>query len=145
MIAVVTLVAAGILNGCLGCGTSNSYAYIGKWVGHRNRTPQPNMDPQAVEEAYRITLTVQSGGHFTLIDAGMPKEGDFHLDGDHLVLNITSILGRPMERQPEDVQKMNVPILVTPIDKKSVRFYDPTGLDKDGVVLERNDSPDPKP
>lgn len=126
-----------------GCG-GNSYTYVGFWLGHRKLTPKPGTDPHVIEEASRLALTIKDDGTFTMYDAGMKKDGRFDVEGGKGVLNVERLMDQPMGRQAPDIQARNVPITLTPIDKNSLKYFDPTGYDADGLVLERQ-TPDAKP
>jgi len=132
------MIAGGslVIGGLAGCGPTNSFNYQGAWIGHRKLTPIPGTDPHVVEEAATVRVTILPGGHFTMTDSGMGKEGDFRLEDGHGVLRVTSILGRPISREPQDVQDRNVPITLTP-SAGALKYFDPKGFDKDGLVLER--------
>ena len=119
-----------------GCARERGFAYNGTWVGHRKLDPAPGTDPHVVDEVSRLTLTIASGTRFKMVDAGMPKEGDYRVEGDHAVLSVDTILGKPMSRQDPDVQRRNVPITLTPVGAK-LKLVDPGGFDRDGLTLER--------
>ena len=138
MIVVGAVVVSAFMLGWVGCGSAPSFPYTGTWIAHREVTRGPGIDPQSADEVSRLSLTLKNGGVFTMFDAGMKKEGEYSVEGDHVVLNVEKIAGQAMARQGEDVQKRNVPITVTP-DGGKLKYFDPTGFDPGGLVLERVD------
>ncbi|MHB8635319.1 MAG: hypothetical protein ACYC96_02485 [Fimbriimonadaceae bacterium] len=139
--AICLIMVAGL---CVAaCGPRHDFAYNGSWIGHRKLTPKPGTDAQVVNEASRLTLTLRDDGTFTMIDAGIKKGGDYHIEGDHAVLNVETILDQPMDRQEPDVQARNVPITLTPTGK-NLKFFDSAGFDPGGLMLERTDTPTPQ-
>ena len=130
------IVAVAIFGAGLGCGSPNTFPYNGTWIGHRKVNRGQGIDPQAADEVSRLSLTLKNGGAFTMFDAGMKKEGDYGVDGDHVVLNVKTIADQPISRQDPETQKRNVPIMVTPMGDK-LKYFDAGGFDRDGLVLER--------
>ena len=127
-----------------GCGPTHDFAYRGTWIGHRKLHPSPGTDPHVADEVSRLSLTLKNGGNFTMFDAGIKKDGEYTVEGDHAVLSVERILDQPISRQTEDVQKLNVPISLTPTGK-NLKFVDPTGFDKGGLILERSEAPATNP
>ena len=131
MIAVAAILGFGC-----GCGSAHTFPYVGTWLGHRKLTPLPGTDPHVVDEVSRLSLTLKNEGTFTMFDAGEKKEGEYSFEGDHVVLNVKTILDRPISRQDAETQKRNVPITVTPMGQK-LKYFDAGGIDPQGLVLER--------
>jgi hypothetical protein len=140
--ASATLVASLAMFGA-GCSPTHTFPYSGSWLGHRKLTPLPGTDPHVVDEVSRLFLTLKPDGTFTMSDAGMSKEGSYEIEDGHAVLKVDMIADRPMSHQDEETQKRNVPIIVTPVAGK-LKFYDPDGFDREGLLLQRLADQNPK-
>jgi hypothetical protein len=42
-----------------------------------------------------------------------------------------------MDRQDDETQKRNKPIRVTPLPDGTIRYFDPGGFDKTGLIMKR--------
>jgi len=121
----------------LGCGSGNQFNFQGNWLGHRQVNAQPGANSALLNTVSEVKLSIKDNGTFTLVDAGIPKNGDFHQDGDKGSLVITSIMNEPISQQPADVQASNVSINLTPQKNGSILLFDPKGFDSAGITLSR--------
>jgi hypothetical protein len=81
----------------LSCHQSHS-ELLGIWVGSYETPCPQEIDPAVAHTLNKIELHLKPHATFTLIQYGLTYEGDFHISGNHLILRLKKLMGRPIER-----------------------------------------------
>lgn len=118
-----------------GCGTRPNW--VGEWQGERERERDPGMDPAIHQTLTRVKLTLRQDGTFTLIEAGLPRDGDATYGTTETTLQARKFMDRPIERMGSSAEAMNQPMKLRWVGDGTIEYRDPAGFDTSSVVLRR--------
>lgn len=94
------------------------------------------------EFATRVVVEMKPDGKFVLLEAGLPKEGDYYTSGQTAKLRIKAIMGQSVDKQPESVRKNLAEITLTLQKDGSILLEDPLALVPEKIRLERQQQPE---
>lgn len=110
----------------LGCEKSVSYS--GRWRGNHN-LPGSQTDPRLYTLG-QVDLTITEGGKFDLVEGGVNRTGTVSYGSGQASLISERIMGKPIEAQGQDAEKLNPPISIEFKDKgEQVSFQDPAAFE----------------
>lgn len=89
-----------VLGGC-----QNNQPIYGKWEGSRDWKSIRATTEEMSRAFASVVLIIKADGSFQVIDGGMPFDGIWSRSGDKVNLNVTSVLGRPLEMQGEPIKQ----------------------------------------
>lgn len=130
----VALVAALTLSAC----GADERPFVGTWVGRR-QIPNGKGLPKAIFNTLAtVHLTITNDERFTLQDAGVPVAGTVSYEHGDAYLHSTTVMDQALERQdPQTRQQYGSPIRLAPVSDGTLRYSDPGGFDRDGIILSR--------
>ncbi|MCA0361322.1 MAG: hypothetical protein LCH41_09730 [Armatimonadetes bacterium] len=129
---------AVLVLGLSGCD-SGAGKWVGVWEGNDEAAVSDELakeNPVIANTLRKVSVTICSNGNFVLTRGGMPYEGAATLSRDKVLLQVKTILGRPIENEPTMVQKANPNIEM--IRKGSgAEFKDPADFGKPPIRMTR--------
>jgi hypothetical protein len=97
----------------------------GTWVGFRTIEAAPGADPAMTKTLSKVEIQITPNRKFALFERGLPKTGRVRYSSESAELEITELLGRPLNRQPKSVQEEYGPITLTPKSDGTLLYHDP--------------------
>lgn len=129
---------AVLVLGLSGCD-SGSARWVGVWEGEDLSAVSPELErenPVIANTLKKVSLTICSNGNFVLTRGGMPYQGSTTLSREKAVLQVRTILGRPIENEPAMVQKAN-PNIELVKKGQDAEFKDPADFGKPPITMKR--------
>jgi hypothetical protein len=142
MTAIGRIMAPGGLAVLLlaGCNGSPKFDYAGTWTGMRPIEGRPGADPDVLRSIGRVELRIDERGHFALLESGLAKEGTVEKTARGAALPVEMLMGRPLDRQPEDIRRDIPRFELVPQADGALRFIDPR-RPKEETILRREAKP----
>ena len=78
---------------------------VGHYEGNRDWRKLNAVSEIAARGAMGVDLDLKADGAFLLKEFGIPYEGTWNAGSDSLDLHVETVAGKPLERQPEAMQK----------------------------------------
>ena len=133
-ISVVSLFALVLV--VTGCGPS--FNFQGEWKGNRKIAVLPGENPAIANTLGQVTIQVDSVG-FKMKEAGIPLEGTIRYEDGKAFLRVETRLGRPLSKEPQEVQDQFKEIILTPRSDGKIDYYDPGGKIPEPLTLQRTE------
>ncbi|MGV3617226.1 MAG: hypothetical protein ACO1SV_18010 [Fimbriimonas sp.] len=139
-IARIMAPAMGLFLLLAGCNSSPRFDYKGTWRGKREVKGQPGADPDVLQSIAKVELRVDAMEHFSLFFSPYAMEGNLARTPTGAALPIDTILGKPLDRQPPEVQAQIPRLELFPQEDGTLRMRDPRQPQSE-VVLTREAKP----
>jgi len=110
------------------------FQYYGTWRGYRTIKGQPGADPDILRQVGKVEVAVHETDRFDIAINGLSASGATSHDGRDLVLTPQEVMGRSIERQPDNIRKVIPTGILKPNENGTVTFV-ADGMDP--LVLER--------
>lgn len=117
-----------------GCGPS--FNFHGEWKGNRKIAVIPGENPAIANTLGQVTVQVDSVG-FKMKEAGIPLEGTIRYEDGKAFLRVETRLGRPLSKEPKEVQEQFKEIILTPRSDGKIDYYDPGSNSPKPLTLQR--------
>lgn len=119
-----------------GCGDSKS-KWVGTWEGQLEPLSEEERKDPIAYTVNRVTLEVNQDGSFELIRGGMPNGGRVVFSKNKSILRLETIMGRPLENEPDNVRKQNPDIEIEWLDSGKIRLIDPNDFGRQPLILSK--------
>jgi len=123
------------------------FSFVGTWKGLREVQGVPGADPGIIQNQREVEVKIDDRGAFNMTIGGMGYSGPVSYGGGNADLIPISIMGMPVERQPESVQKTIPAGKLVPARNGTVTFTidgkDPVVLTKEPAANATTGSPSP--
>jgi hypothetical protein len=123
-----------------GCVNSPRFDYVGTWKGRKSVEGQPGADPDVINSLAKVELQVKPTGRFAIYYAPYSMEGTLERTSNGGALPVDLLMGREIERQPEDVRKEIPRLELIPGEDGTLRLKDPRNPSEE-IVLKREAKP----
>ena len=138
---IAKIISAGAVIAVAMSGCSPSYNWVGDWSGKRDTSAYEGVTPGVAHTLATIKLTINPNGTFTILEGGIPKEGDYVSSGGKLILKPTRIMDRPVEALGEVGAKMKTEMELEAISTDKVLFRSGSDPQSEPVSLARESQP----
>ena len=118
-----------------GCNSKPKFIYDGSWHGNRNLT-LPDTDRYTATTIGDVSLSVKET-RYELSEMGIATAGNVVYKGDHVELQPTELMERPLNRQSPDAARAHPDIKITPQPDGSILFDNPAAVDGKPVGLNK--------
>lgn len=114
-----------VLAGVAACTPDPTPKWVGTWEGKDLdlvSEAQAAKDPVIAASLRLVRLTFNKDRTFDLLVAGMPYHGRYAIQGQTASLTITSILGKPIEKEPSGNWPVQAPATAEMVTSGKIRL-----------------------
>lgn len=135
------MASVGLIVGSLcGCQSGPTFDYVGEWRGLRDVQAVRDANPDVVQSLRSVQLKIDANGEFSLASDNVSKEGILVRTVNGAALEVKTLMGVRVEKQPEEIRRSLVRYELHPRADGKLEFLDP-GKSEGPVLLERAAKP----
>ena len=137
MLGIGKIISSAVVFSILLTGCGPRFDWAGTWMGMRDLPPDANNPAPILHTLSRVNLEMRINGTFSLIEGGVPREGEWSATGTEATLIIKRVMDRPVDRIGSGAERLTQPIKLKAEDHDSINYDNPASIDGKDVLLKR--------